>query len=98
MRREGRFVTGADPEYLRAKKDEIAALHCEKVLADLREVSQIASTGVGFIVAIFWQQNTARRRQAQFTFFMAVGSCGAAGRRSAGRSAEDQKLNLALKC
>ena len=93
MRDEGRFVTGADPEYLRAKKDEIATLHCEKVLADLHEVSQIASTGVGFIVAIFWRQNTAQEAGAIHVFrgcrFMRR-----AGPGSAGPSLDDRTLVL----
>jgi anti-anti-sigma factor len=52
VRFEGRFVSGWDPDYLRAK-EEIAGRRCEKVLADFREVSQIGSTGIGFIVAIY---------------------------------------------
>jgi len=52
VRFEGRFVSGSDPEYQRAK-DEIVGLRCEKILADFRDVSQIGSTGPGFIVAIY---------------------------------------------
>ena len=53
LRVEGRFVTGADPEYLSAKVDELKRLHRGKVLVDLREMPYIGSTGIGFIVGIF---------------------------------------------
>jgi anti-anti-sigma factor len=53
IRFKGRFDTGTDPEYLRAKSDEIKNGHTGKVLADLTEVPYIGSTGVGFIVDIF---------------------------------------------
>jgi anti-anti-sigma factor len=49
---EGRLVT-ADHEYLRAKKDEIKAANCKKVLADFSEVPAIGSAGIGFIVGIY---------------------------------------------
>lgn len=50
---EGRFVAGINPEYLRAKRDEIKGLNCKKVLADFREVSEIGSAGIGFIVGVY---------------------------------------------
>ena len=53
LRIEGRFVTGADPEYLSARMDELKRLHHGKVLVDLREMPYIGSTGIGFIVGIF---------------------------------------------
>ena len=53
LRVEGRFVTGADPEYLSARMDELKRLHRGKVLVDLREMPYIGSTGLGFIVGIF---------------------------------------------
>jgi anti-anti-sigma factor len=53
LRVEGRFATGADPEYLSAKMDELKRLHRGKVLVDLREMPYIGSTGIGFIVGIF---------------------------------------------
>ncbi len=53
LRCEGRFVAGTDPQYLRAKRDEVNRLHCKKVLADFREVSDIGSAGIGFIVGIY---------------------------------------------
>ena len=53
LRIEGRFVTGADPEYLSARMDELKRLNPGKVLVDLREMPYIGSTGIGFIVGIF---------------------------------------------
>ena len=53
LRCEGRFVAGTDPEYLRAKKDEIKSANCKKVLADFSEVSEIGSAGIGFIVGVY---------------------------------------------
>jgi anti-anti-sigma factor len=53
LRCEGRFVTGTDPEYLRAKRDEIKALNCRKVLADFSEISDVGSAGIGFIVGVY---------------------------------------------
>ena len=49
---EGRLVT-ADHEYLHAKKDEIKAANCKKVLADFSEVPDIGSAGIGFIVGVY---------------------------------------------
>jgi len=53
LRVEGRFVTGADPDYLSARTDELKRLNRGKVLLDLREMPYIGSTGIGFIVGIF---------------------------------------------
>src|ERR1700680_723 len=53
LRVEGRFVTGADPEYLSARMDELKQLHRGKVLVDLRDMPYIGSTGIGFIVGVF---------------------------------------------
>jgi anti-anti-sigma factor len=53
VRCKGRFVSGADVEYVRSKIAEIQGLKCEKVLADLREVPSIGSAGLAFIVAIY---------------------------------------------
>jgi anti-anti-sigma factor len=52
VRCEGRLVT-ADHEYLQAKKDEIKGANCKKVLADFREVPEIGSAGIGFIVGVY---------------------------------------------
>jgi anti-anti-sigma factor len=49
----GRFASGDDPEYLRAKSDEIRGLNCLKVLADLREVPSMGSEAIGFVVGIY---------------------------------------------
>ena len=53
LRLEGRLVTGTDPAYLLAKTDEIKSQNCDKVLADLRELLSIGSTGIGFLVDIY---------------------------------------------
>ena len=53
LRCEGRFVAGMDPEYLRAKTDEIKGLNCKKVLADFSDVSDVGSAGIGFIVGVY---------------------------------------------
>jgi anti-anti-sigma factor len=53
LRLEGRFVTGTDPYYLHAKTEELKSLGCAKVLADLRELLSIGSTGIGFLVRIY---------------------------------------------
>jgi anti-anti-sigma factor len=49
----GRFATGAEIEYLRAKSDEIRSLNCAKVLLDLCEVPSMGSTAIGFVVGIY---------------------------------------------
>jgi anti-anti-sigma factor len=53
LRFEGRLSTGADPEYLRGKTEELKRLGCVKVLADFREVLSIGSTAIGFLVAVY---------------------------------------------
>ena len=53
VRIRGRFVTGADPEYLRTKTDEIKSRNCTKVLTDLHEMPFIGSTGIGFVVSMY---------------------------------------------
>jgi len=53
LRLEGRFVTGTDPYYLHAKTEELKSQGCTKVLADLRELLSIGSTGIGFLVRIY---------------------------------------------
>jgi anti-anti-sigma factor len=49
----GRFVSGADIEYVRAKLEQIKSFKCSRVLADFREVPSIGSVGLAFIVAIY---------------------------------------------
>jgi anti-anti-sigma factor len=53
IRCRGRFVSGADIEYVRSKIDQIQSLKCRSVLADFREVPSIGSAGLAFIVAIY---------------------------------------------
>jgi anti-anti-sigma factor len=50
---KGRFLTGLDPEYLRAKSDQIKSCGCAKMLVDLSEVPVMGSTGIGFVVEIY---------------------------------------------
>jgi anti-anti-sigma factor len=53
LRVQGDFQTGEDPDYLRAKMDEIVALKCTKVLADFRDVRSVGSTGLSFLVGLY---------------------------------------------
>lgn len=53
VRFEGRLVAGVDPEFLRLKSDEIKALNCTRLLVDFRQVPQVGSTGIGFIVGLY---------------------------------------------
>jgi anti-anti-sigma factor len=53
LRLIGRFLTGVEIEYLRAKADEVKASNCSMVLADFREVPYIDSMGMGFIVGLY---------------------------------------------
>jgi len=53
LRFHGRLVAGVDPEVMQAKADEIKKLKCPKVLADIRDMSAIGSTGLGFLVAMY---------------------------------------------
>ena len=53
LRLHGRFATGQDSAYLRAKTDEIKNAGHSKVLADFSQVSYIDSTGIGFLIGIY---------------------------------------------
>jgi anti-sigma B factor antagonist len=53
LRTQGRFATGLDADYLRAKTDEIKKSGRRKVLADFHEVPYIDSTGIGFLVGVY---------------------------------------------
>src|SRR5258708_21682440 len=53
LRLKGRFVTGADKDYLSEKAEEIKSRNCMKVLADFRDVPYIDSTGIGFVVGLY---------------------------------------------
>src|SRR5579871_2818403 len=53
LRLHGRFATGQDSAYLRAKTEEIKNAGYSKVLADFSQVSYIDSTGIGFLIGIY---------------------------------------------
>lgn len=53
LRLEGRFATGQDSEYLRAKAEELRSQGCRKIVADFTHVSYIDSTGIGFLISIY---------------------------------------------
>ena len=53
VRLHGRFATGRDTSYLRAKTEEIKGSGYNKILADFTEVSYIDSTGIGFLIGIY---------------------------------------------
>ena len=53
LRFRGRFASGSQLNYLETKLAEIRSLDATRVLADLRDVSSIGSTGLGFVVSIF---------------------------------------------
>src|SRR5712671_5979103 len=53
LRLHGRFATGQDSAYLRARTDEIKGSGYLKVLADFSQVSYIDSTGIGFLIGIY---------------------------------------------
>ena len=53
LRLHGRFATGQDSTYLRAKTEEIKTSGYSKVLADFSQVSYIDSTGIGFLIGIY---------------------------------------------
>ena len=53
LRLHGRFATGQDSAYLRAKTEEIKNAGYKKVLADFSQVSYIDSTGIGFLIGIY---------------------------------------------
>ena len=53
LRIRGQFRTGADPEYLGAKMNEIGALNCTSIVADFQAVTSIGSTALSFIVGLY---------------------------------------------
>jgi len=53
LRPRGRFATGVDASYLRAKTDEIKKGGRSKVLADFSDVPYVDSTGIGFLVGVY---------------------------------------------
>lgn len=53
LRCEGRFVSGPQIEYMQSKLNDVKAMPCTHVLADLRGVTAIGSMGIGFLVGIY---------------------------------------------
>ena len=53
LRPRGRFATGVDASYLRAKTDEVKKCGRNKVLADFHDVPYVDSTGIGFLVGLY---------------------------------------------
>jgi anti-anti-sigma factor len=60
----GRFATGADLDYLLDKLNEIRSCNCTKVLADLRDVPSMGSTGIGFVVGVY--SSVTKNRRGRF--------------------------------
>jgi anti-anti-sigma factor len=50
VRISGRLATGADADYLGTKSREIKSLGCRNLVADIRELDSIGSSGIGFLV------------------------------------------------
>jgi anti-anti-sigma factor len=50
---KGRLHAGHAPEYLSAKMEQIKALACTKVLADLEHVPSAGSSGLSFIIGLY---------------------------------------------
>ena len=53
LRLSGHLLAGADETFLQKKADEIKSRNCDKVLADLRELASLGSTGVGFLLGVY---------------------------------------------
>src|SRR5579864_1336673 len=53
LRFRGDFHTGEDPDYLRAKMEEIKTVNCPKVLADFQDVHSVGSTGLSFLMELY---------------------------------------------
>ena len=50
---KGRLHAGHATDYLTAKMEEIKALACTKVLADLEHVPSVGSSGLSFIIGLY---------------------------------------------
>jgi len=50
---KGRFASSANPESIRAHADQIKSQGFSKVLVDMRGLSAIGSTGIGFLVGLY---------------------------------------------
>jgi anti-sigma B factor antagonist len=59
VRLEGRFTTGSDAEYLRAKDALKKSGKC-KVMVDCRDVPYLDSTGLNFLVGLYTSITNAR--------------------------------------
>jgi anti-sigma B factor antagonist len=53
LRLHGRFATGKDSAYLRAKTAELKNSGCSRVLADFAQVEYLDSTGIGFLIEVY---------------------------------------------
>ena len=53
LRLHGRFATGKDSAYLRAKSEEVKKSGCVRVLAEFGQVEYLDSTGIGFLIEIY---------------------------------------------
>ena len=52
LRLKGRFMTGSNAEFKNAKA-ELQRTGCRRVIADLREVPFLDSTGIAFVVSLY---------------------------------------------
>jgi anti-anti-sigma factor len=48
----GRLATGADVDYLGIQARAIKSLGCRKIVADIRKLDSIGSSGIGFFVGL----------------------------------------------
>jgi len=53
LRCHGSLLAGLDADYVQAKIEEFKQLKCNRVLADLRNVPCIGSSGIAFIVGVY---------------------------------------------
>jgi anti-anti-sigma factor len=53
LRIGGRSASDPDANYLRMKAREIKSLGCRKLIADIRELDSIGSSGIGFFVELY---------------------------------------------
>jgi anti-sigma B factor antagonist len=63
VRLEGRFVTGSDAEYLRAK-ETLSKSAAQRVIVDCQEVPYLDSTALNFVVGLFTTVKNAGGRLA----------------------------------
>jgi len=53
LRIGGRLASDPDANYLRMQAQEIKSLGCRKLVADIREIDSIGSSGIGFFVELY---------------------------------------------